>query len=175
MFRFAGNFWLQFVFPGGVCTLFCMGNNGPDKTGRGPATPPATRPTTPPAIELNYTSWEYKASPAGRRAGRRTAGRRPAAGLPEKVATPKKSIFSKMAINRSRQGLRCEPTAPYSEKSTLQGSVYLLIGVQERPEATSAETGGRNFENFAVQPARPPAGGVRLGFAFVLFSMRWHL
>ena len=56
-----------------------------------------------------------------------------------------------MAINRSREGLGCEPTAPYSEKSTLQGSVHLLIRVQERPEATSAETGGRNFENFAVQ------------------------
>ena len=34
----------------------------------------------------------------------------------------------------------------YSEKSTLQGSVHLLIGVQEVPEAIFDETGGRNFE-----------------------------
>ena len=47
---------------------------------------------------------------------------------------------------------------PYSKKSTLQGSVYLLIVVQEGPEVVFAETGGRNFENFAVQPAGRPAG-----------------
>ena len=46
----------------------------------------------------------------------------------------------------------------YSEKSTLRGSVYLLIEVQEGPEAVFDETGGRNFENFAVQPAGWPAG-----------------
>ena len=34
----------------------------------------------------------------------------------------------------------------YSEKSTLQGSVYILIVVQEVPEATLDGTGGRNFE-----------------------------
>ena len=62
------------------------------------------------------------------------------------------TIFSKIAINRSREGLRCEPMGRYSEKSTYQGSVYLLIGVQERPEAIYAETGGRIFENFAAQP-----------------------
>ena len=73
-------------------------------------------------------------------------------------------FVSKMAINRSREGLGCEPTAPYSEKSTLQGSVYLLIRVQERPEATSAETGGRNFENFVVRLASWPADrGGRVG------------
>ena len=58
-----------------------------------------------------------------------------------------------MAINRSREGLGCEPAGPYSEKSTLQGSVYLVIVVQEGAEVVFAETGGRNFENFAVQPA----------------------
>ena len=62
-----------------------------------------------------------------------------------------------MAINRSREGLRCEPMGPYSKKSTLQGSVYLLIWVQEGAEVVFAETGGRNFENFAVQPAGWPA------------------
>ena len=62
-------------------------------------------------------------------------------------------IFSKMAINRSREGLRCEPMGPYSKKSTLQGSVYLLIWVQEGAKVVFAETGDRNFENFAVQPA----------------------
>ena len=67
-------------------------------------------------------------------------------------------IFSKIAINRSREGLRCEPMGPYSKKSTLQGSVYLLIWVQEGAEVVFAETGGRNFENFAVQPASRPAG-----------------
>ena len=51
-----------------------------------------------------------------------------------------------MAINRSREGLRCEPMGPYSKKSTLQGSVYILIEVQEVPEASFDETGGRNFE-----------------------------
>ena len=55
-------------------------------------------------------------------------------------------IFSKMAINRSREGLRCEPMGRYSEKSTYQGSVYLLIGVQEDQAATFDATGGRNFE-----------------------------
>ena len=42
----------------------------------------------------------------------------------------------------------------YSEKSTYQGSVYLLIVVQEVLEATFDETGGRNFEKID-QPADP--------------------
>ena len=63
-----------------------------------------------------------------------------------------------MAINRSREGLGCEPMGRYSEKSTYQGSVYLLIWVQEGAEVVFVETGGRNFENFAVQPAGRPAG-----------------
>ena len=128
------------------------------QAGRRPA---ARRPTRPPAARPGGGQGPRPGQPcraAGGPAGGRPAGGRPAAGLPEKVATPKRWIFSKMAINRSRQGLRCEPTAPYSEKSTLQGSVYLLIGIQERPEATSAETGGRNFENFAVRLASRPAG-----------------
>ena len=53
-------------------------------------------------------------------------------------------IFSKMAINRSREGLRCEPMGRYSEKSTYQGSVYILIALQELLEATFDETRGRN-------------------------------
>ena len=72
-------------------------------------------------------------------------------------------IFSKIAINRSREGLRCEPMGPYSKKSTLQGSVYLLIWVQEGAEVVFAETGGRNFENFDVRlasrPTLPPRQG----------------
>ena len=63
-----------------------------------------------------------------------------------------------MAINRSREGLGCEPMGPYSKKSTYQGSVYLLIWVQEGAEAVFVETGGPNFEKFAVQPAGRPAG-----------------
>ena len=62
-------------------------------------------------------------------------------------------IFSKIAINRSREGLRCEPMGRYSKKSTYQGSVYLLIVVQEGAEVVFVETGGRNFENFAVRLA----------------------
>ena len=42
----------------------------------------------------------------------------------------------------------------YSEKSTLQGSVHLLIEVQETPEAIFDETGGRNFEKID-RPADP--------------------
>ena len=34
----------------------------------------------------------------------------------------------------------------YSKKSTYQGSVYILIEVQEVPEATFDETGDGNFE-----------------------------
>ena len=49
-----------------------------------------------------------------------------------------------MTINRSREGLRCEPMGRYSEKSTYQGSVYILIALQELLEATFDETRGRN-------------------------------
>ena len=59
-----------------------------------------------------------------------------------------------MAIICSREGLGCEPTGRYSEKSTLQGSVYILIEVQEVLEATFDETGGRNFEKID-RPADP--------------------
>ena len=59
-----------------------------------------------------------------------------------------------MAINRSREGLRCEPMGRYSKKSTLRGSVYLLIEVQEGAEAVFDETGGRNFEKID-RPADP--------------------
>ena len=53
-------------------------------------------------------------------------------------------IFSKIAINRSREGLGCEPMGRYSKKSTYQGSVYILIALQELLEATFDETRGRN-------------------------------
>ena len=68
-----------------------------------------------------------------------------------------------MAIDRSREGLRCEPMGRYSEKSTYQGSVYLLIEVQEIPEATFDETGGRNFKknDWPADPKKwPPKNDV---------------
>ena len=94
-------------------------------------------------------------SPAARTPMAGPPGPRPA-GRPQKSGHPKKANFSKIAINRSREGLGCEPTGPYSEKSTLQGSVYLVIVVQEGAEVVFAETGGRNFENFAVRLAGWP-------------------
>ena len=75
---------------------------------------------------------------------------------PKKSGHPKKSIFSKMRINRSREGLRCEPMGRYSEKSTYQGSAYILIALQELLEATFDETRGRNSTPKKVPRAKRP-------------------
>merc|ERR1712015_75223 len=91
----------------------------------------------------------------------------------QKSGHPKIMFFLKIAIDRSREGLRCEPMGRYSEKSTLRGSVYLLIEVQEGPEVVFAETGGRNFENFAVQPAGWLAGRLAGQLAGRLASAGW--